>query len=79
MLETAPQSPALTAAGLDAIEGWIDVIAGVFERGGLAARAARTHAELVVAAMEGALVLARVRQSTRPILDVGRMLGEAAR
>ncbi len=70
LLETAPQSPAITAAGLQAIDDWTDVIAGVFERDGMPRRSARTRAGLVISAMEGALILARVRQSTRPILDV---------
>ncbi len=70
LLETAPASQSITAAGERAIDGWIDVIAGVFERGGLERRAARSRAQLVVAAMEGALLLARVRRSARPILEV---------
>jgi TetR/AcrR family transcriptional repressor of lmrAB and yxaGH operons len=73
LLETAPQSPAITAAGERAIDGWIDVVAEVLARGGLSAREARMRGQLVVAAMEGALVLARVRRSTRPILDVAKL------
>ena len=34
---------------------------------------ARTRAQLLVAAMEGALILSRIRQSTRPILDVAKL------
>ncbi len=74
LLETAPRSPAITAAGVCAIDAWIDVIAGVFAAAGLARREARIRAQLVIAAMEGALILARVRQSTRPILDVAKMI-----
>jgi TetR/AcrR family transcriptional repressor of lmrAB and yxaGH operons len=73
LLETAPQSPAITAAGAHAIDAWIEVIGGVLENGGLPSRAARTRAELVIAAMEGALILSRVRRSTRPILDVAQL------
>jgi len=74
LLETAPQSPSITAAGARAIDGWIDVIAGVLERAGTARAEARSRAQLVVAAMEGALLLSRVRRSTRPILDVAKMV-----
>jgi len=74
LLETAPASPAITAAGQRAIDGWIDVIAGVLSGDGLERRAARSKAQLIVAAMEGALLLSRVRQSTRPILDVAKWL-----
>jgi TetR/AcrR family transcriptional repressor of lmrAB and yxaGH operons len=73
LLETAPQSPAITAAGAHAIDGWIDVVGGVFERSGLPRRAARRRAELVIAAMEGALILARIRRSAAPILEVATL------
>ncbi len=74
LLETAPRSPAITAAGMRAIDAWIDVIAAVFAGAGMARREARTRAQLVIAAMEGALIFARVRQSTRPILDVAKLV-----
>ena len=74
LLETAPQSPSITQAGRRAIDGWIDVIAGVLVGGGTERRAARRHAQMIVAAMEGALILSRVRRSTRPILDVATLV-----
>ena len=37
-------------------------------------REALRRAELVIAAMEGALILARVRRSTRPILEVATLV-----
>ncbi len=74
LLETAPESPAITDAGRSAIDGWIEVIAGVLVNGGTESRAARTQAQLIVAAMEGALILARIRQSSRPILDVAKLI-----
>lgn len=74
LLETAPQSPAITAAGRRAIDGWIDVVEGVLARGGLERREARSRAQLVVSAMEGALILSRVRRSARPILDVAKLV-----
>jgi TetR/AcrR family transcriptional repressor of lmrAB and yxaGH operons len=77
LLETTPRSPTITQAGRRAIDGWIDVISGVFERSGMPRREARTRAEGVIAAMEGALILARVRESKRPILDVARLVGSA--
>jgi len=70
LLETAPESPAITAAGERAIEGWVDVVADVLARNGASRRDARTRAQLVISSMEGALIVARVRRSTRPILDV---------
>jgi len=73
LLETAPESHAITEAGRRAIDGWIDVVAEVLARDGTAPRQARARAQLVVAAMEGALILSRVRRSARPILDVAKM------
>jgi TetR/AcrR family transcriptional repressor of lmrAB and yxaGH operons len=70
MLETAPHSPALTAAGNKAIDRWIEIAASVFTRAGEPPREAKTKAQLLIATMEGALLLARMRQSPRPILDV---------
>ena len=74
LLETAPASPAITAAGQRAVDGWIEVVAGVLVEDGMERREARTRAQLVVAAMEGALILSRIRQSTRPILDVAKLV-----
>jgi len=74
LLETAPGSPAITAAGARALDGWIGVVAGVLSDGGMAPREARSRAQLIVAAMEGALLLSRVRRSTRPILDVAKLI-----
>jgi hypothetical protein len=48
----------------------------VLARGGTERREARRRAQLVVAAMEGALILSRIRLSTRPILDVAQLIGE---
>jgi TetR/AcrR family transcriptional repressor of lmrAB and yxaGH operons len=73
LLENAPQSPTITQAGLVAIDSWIDVAAGVFGRVEKPARAARVRAQLLVGSIEGALLLARLRQSKQPILDVARL------
>jgi TetR/AcrR family transcriptional repressor of lmrAB and yxaGH operons len=73
LLETAPGSPGITRAGRSAIDGWIDVVAGVLARSGTPVREARAHAQLLVAAMEGALLLSRVRKSRQPILDVAKL------
>lgn len=74
LLETAPRSPGITAAGRRAVDGWIAVVGGVLARGGMDPREARGRAQLIVAAMEGALILARVRRSARPILDVAKLV-----
>lgn len=77
MLEAAPQSPALSAAGRRAIDAWIEIVARVFARDGVGAAGATARAEALIAAMEGALVLARIRSSTRPILAVADLFAAA--
>jgi TetR/AcrR family transcriptional repressor of lmrAB and yxaGH operons len=74
LLETAPQSPTITAAGQRAIDDWIGIVADVLSQEGMERREARSRAQLIIAAMEGALILARVRRSTRPILDVAKLV-----
>ena len=73
LLETAPQSPSITAAGRRAVDEWIEIVAGVLEKGGIERREARNRAQLIIAAMEGALILSRIRLSARPILDVAKL------
>jgi len=78
LLETAPHSERITAAGLSAVESWIRIIASVYERAGAPPRTAKQRAEFAIAALEGALVLARVTQSREPILNVGRSIAKLA-
>ena len=70
MLETAPHSPELTRAGTEAFDRWIAIISAVFVADGASKAEAKTKAQSLIAAMEGALVLARVRQSSSPIRDI---------
>jgi len=70
MLETAPQSPELTQVGVDALDHWIAIIAPVFEEAGSSKSEARLKAQNLIAMMEGALLLARMRQSSRPIVEI---------
>lgn len=74
LLETAPESPGITETGRKAIDSWVDVIAGKFVGAGMTPRRARDKAQLVVSAMEGALVLSRVHGSADPIMNVAKIL-----
>ncbi len=73
ILETVPGSAAMTAVGAGVLDAWIEIIAGVFTASGSRRREARSRAQLLLATMEGALILARVRGSARPILDIARL------
>lgn len=74
LLETVPQSPALTAAGAQVLDTWCEVIGGVFRSAGVPAADCRERAELLIAAVEGALLVARVRRSPDPIVNVAQAL-----
>ncbi len=74
LLENAPQSPAITKAGRAAIDSWIAVVAEVYSRSGIPQRESSSKAQLVIAAMEGALILSRVGKSKQPILEVAKLI-----
>jgi TetR/AcrR family transcriptional repressor of lmrAB and yxaGH operons len=70
MLETVPESPALTEAGNRVLDRWTDIVTGVFVASGGTRRQAAKRAQALIAAVEGGLLLARIRQSAEPLLDV---------
>jgi AcrR family transcriptional regulator len=77
LLESAPQSAGMAAAGREAFAGWCAVIARVLLRDGFREAEARRLATLAVSSIEGALILARVEASARPIEDVAKSLAAA--
>jgi AcrR family transcriptional regulator len=77
LLESAPQSASLTAAGREAFASWGAVIARALVRDGFGKAEARRLATLTVSAIEGALILARVEASSAPIDDVAKSLAGA--
>jgi TetR/AcrR family transcriptional repressor of lmrAB and yxaGH operons len=79
LLESAPQSTGMTAAGREAFAGWCSVIARALVRDGFAKAEAKRLATLTVAALEGALILARVERSAAPIDAVAKSLDVALR
>lgn len=70
LLELAPAEPGVTAAGRDAFAAWSRILERGLVADGVAAERARGLAGLVLAALDGALVRARVEQDGRPVLDV---------
>jgi len=72
ILETVPRSTAMTRVGEAVLDTWVDTIAGVFVGSGQPKRQARDNAQFLIAAIEGALVLARIRRSERPILAIAK-------
>lgn len=79
LLEMAPASPQITTAGRDAFGSWRDVLVRSLIRDGFSATEARRKATLTIAALEGALILARVEQNAKPINDVFDALTDTLR
>ena len=74
--ETAPEDKKVTAAGLEAFAAWREPIVDRLEASGVGKGRAERLATLVIAALEGSLVQARVEQSANPIKAVAQELEE---
>ena len=66
-LETVPASAAIGEAAKTAFDEWTAIVAGALEEAGIARARAAELAEVVIELYEGALLLARVSRSTRPL------------
>ena len=74
VLETVPFSAAITEISQAVFNGWITIVSDVYSRTNLNKSQAQEKAQHVIMAIEGALLLARVQQSPKPILLVPSML-----
>ena len=77
LLESAPQSADMAAAGREAFASWCAVIARALVRDGFGKAEAKRLSTLAVCSIEGALILARVEASAAPIDDVAKSLAGA--
>lgn len=77
-LECAPGIDASTVACRDVFRAWVDVLCGRLTAQGWGEDAARDFATTVVAAVEGALLLARVERDAAPVRTVLRDLARRA-
>jgi TetR/AcrR family transcriptional repressor of lmrAB and yxaGH operons len=68
-LEAAPQSARLTAASRDAFAAMCTAVGDALRAAGIAETRALVLADLLVSSFQGAMILARVRQSAAPILN----------
>jgi AcrR family transcriptional regulator len=68
------RAPAARARAADAFQNWEQLLADAFARNDLDPERARAIATLVIAAFEGAVVLARAQQSTEPLTRVANEL-----
>jgi AcrR family transcriptional regulator len=72
--EAPADQPALSEAAAHAFAQWEQALAATLRRSGISRARSRRLATIVVASIEGAIVLSRARRSTRPLDDVGREL-----
>jgi TetR/AcrR family transcriptional repressor of lmrAB and yxaGH operons len=73
-LETAGESEPLRMAARAAFDSWLEILAARLRAGGLDGALAERRALLVLAAIEGGLILARVRRDVAPLLLVSAQL-----
>lgn len=69
ILETVPQSSALSIAAQEGFNAWRQIFEDLLLNDGAAPDAARRLASLTIAALEGSLIQARVEQSRRPVIE----------
>ena len=74
LLETTPGSAAITAAGRAVVDDWSGVMEMLLARHGWPAERIAPTATAIIAGLEGALMLARVRGSSQPIRDTAEAL-----
>jgi AcrR family transcriptional regulator len=73
-IETDDETPQLTEAAARAFTGWRSALAALLRRHGASPAEARRLANLVIAAVEGAVALSRAEQSPQPLDDAARAL-----
>lgn len=73
-LETVPDTPQMAEACAAALERYHAALAAGLARTGVQARKAKPLATTILAAFEGALILARTRRSTEPLTTSARHL-----
>jgi len=76
-LEVASVSEPLREACADVFDGWLDSASERLTGAGIAAPRARELAIGMVAALEGAFVLARAQRSTEPLAVAGELMADA--
>jgi TetR/AcrR family transcriptional repressor of lmrAB and yxaGH operons len=73
-LETSSESEPMRAAAQAAFESWVEVLTQRLTRAGVEPAPAEQRALFVLAAIEGALILARARRDVAPLVAVSSQL-----
>lgn len=83
LLETAPQSEEIAAAGVEAFALWRGIFVAALQRDGVVKKRAEQLGRFALSALEGSLILARAECSKAPILvaaaEVARLFDLARR
>jgi TetR/AcrR family transcriptional repressor of lmrAB and yxaGH operons len=74
VLETVPQSERLLAASRGILDRQVDAIADILRADGVTPARAKRVALTLISALEGALILSRIRQSKAPILELASVI-----
>ena len=69
-VEVHDEAPQLTAAAAAVFASWHELLTGMLRRSGVPRARSKRVAHLVVAGIEGAVVLCRAERDTRPLDDV---------
>jgi TetR/AcrR family transcriptional repressor of lmrAB and yxaGH operons len=77
VLDCVDASPPLRAAGESAFEEWSGLFAAALRREGLDPGRSASLGGSIVAAMEGALIVARARRDTAVLVEVGSVMADA--
>jgi len=77
--EVADAEPALREVAAEVIDSWIDRGTTLFVARGLPEPDARSLIQAVVAALEGAFIIARTQRSVEPLLAAGQAMSAYAR
>ena len=77
VLDCVDGSPPLRAAGGSAFEEWSGLFAAALRREGLDPGRSASLGGSIVAAVEGALIVARARRDTAVLVDVGNVMADA--
>jgi hypothetical protein len=70
------EAPEAASTAADVFAEWGQLLAGRLYEDGINRAAARSLSTTVVAALEGAVILSRASQSTKPLEQVARHLNE---
>jgi TetR/AcrR family transcriptional repressor of lmrAB and yxaGH operons len=73
-LEAGAQEPRLGDACDRGLRGWVEILATSLQRDGFTPDDARRRAELVIATLEGAIVMAKARRDATPVRTLSATL-----